>query len=109
MPVDDDIGDVPEFPTKSPASRLLSPERIPTELKGKSVDPSERRDPTYVENPQDWLNQWTETDDGLAETSHPKSTDPDGSLIGIWDDTNRRCRISYAGRTMTRGENAPPK
>jgi hypothetical protein len=95
MPVNDDIGHVPEFPTQRLAGRLLLPQRILTELKGKLVDPSERGNPTYIEKPQDWLNQWTGTDDSLAEASHHKSTDPDASLVGMWDNTNQRSSLQH--------------
>lgn len=45
MPVNDDIGDIPEFPTQQPTGRPSSAPltlRIPSELKGKSIDPNER-------------------------------------------------------------------
>jgi hypothetical protein len=48
-----------------------------------------------IEKPKDWLNQWTEMDNSLAEHSCPKSTDPDASLIGLWDNENRRTSIQY--------------
>ncbi|KAJ8584107.1 hypothetical protein M405DRAFT_845373 [Rhizopogon salebrosus TDB-379] len=88
MPVNGDIGDIPEFPPASRPSSAPSTLRIPSELKGKSVDPIERGNAIANKTPKDWLNQWTKTDNGLAERSRPKSTDPDASLIGLWDDEN---------------------
>jgi hypothetical protein len=95
MPVNDDIGDVPEFLPPSRPSSAPSMPRILTELKGKSVDPIERGNAIVKTMPKDWLNQWTETDNDLTEHSRPKSTDPDASLRGIWDDDNRRASLQF--------------
>ncbi|KAG1725369.1 uncharacterized protein EDB91DRAFT_1254842 [Suillus paluster] len=92
MPDNGDIGDVPEFPILDPIKKSPtagSSPRIPTEAKGKLVDPLERNglDPQNAHH--DWLDQWTEFDEGMADLGRPGTDDPDKSLRYIWNDDNR--------------------
>jgi hypothetical protein len=73
----------------SPTSSPLSTPRIPSELKGKGIDPAERVN-TKVEEPNDdWLNGWSSFDEELAYANRPNSQDSDESLARMWDDNNR--------------------
>ncbi|KAG1724943.1 uncharacterized protein EDB91DRAFT_1254994 [Suillus paluster] len=89
LPINDDkLGDLPEFPAQSPkskASSLGSPPCIPAELKGKSVDTQEWK----ILPPKDWLDQWSDLNEGLVEALRPGSNDPDSSLRDIWDEDNK--------------------
>ncbi|KAG2133736.1 hypothetical protein DEU56DRAFT_913853 [Suillus clintonianus] len=107
-PNDEELGEVPEFPTQAPnrdqrnAVSATSTPRIATELKGKEVDPLEKNKGTNTNPPKDWLAQWSEFDEGMAEANCPGPDDSDESLKNLWDDENRRGSIQIQNLALRR-------
>ncbi|KAJ8582027.1 hypothetical protein M405DRAFT_846680 [Rhizopogon salebrosus TDB-379] len=109
MPDDGDIGDIPEFPVLRPMEKppsATSTPRIPAELKGKSVDPSERGKLLDTSVPKDWLDEWHLFDEGMAKMDRPGPDDPDESLRRIWDDDNRRLSIQMQNMYLRKYRNS---
>ncbi|KAG1845719.1 hypothetical protein DFJ58DRAFT_893529 [Suillus subalutaceus] len=88
LPNDGDLG---EFPVLNPIVSVLSTPRIPSELKGKGIDPAEiPHNRGNVDEPNDWFNQWSDLDDHVAKLSKPGPGESEDSLQDLWDDNNQR-------------------
>ncbi|KAG1855335.1 hypothetical protein DFJ58DRAFT_880844 [Suillus subalutaceus] len=100
-----DLGDVPEYPVLTPspipAETSFKPDEPPRE-KGKEVDPLEKSGSQKKELFKDWLGEWTDFDENMAELNRPGSDDSDESLVKMWDDENRRGFIQVQNLALQR-------
>ncbi|KAG0697916.1 hypothetical protein DFH29DRAFT_1003341 [Suillus ampliporus] len=99
------LGEIPDFPVLSPVSHpasLTTDQHIPSDDKGKKVNRSEKQEPDSKNAPKDWLDQWSDFDEGMAELNQPRPDDSDKYLKKLWDDTNRRGSIQVQNLALRR-------